>query len=223
MLSLSSERRVYDSQYQKYLQTCYGNNYSNLMNPILSQNTNQSNNILVIPPTQSNNNTTANNANQNYLNHNGYYQPNTYYQQQSLIPQQKQPIFNNTNFSNQLTYYPNFTNVTIPNIIPQQNNNYYQQLDYQNLILKQKQRQEQEQEQNFKLNILPKNEFKHSFNTKNDAMFGSIIWKKSEDELLKYLRETKRMAWKKVALQFPGRTVNACQCRLKRLQKRNKV
>lgn len=54
----------------------------------------------------------------------------------------------------------------------------------------------------------------------DDTVDGFIIWKKADDVLLNYLRMEEGLSWKSIATFFPGRTVSACQCRLKRLKKK---
>lgn len=58
-------------------------------------------------------------------------------------------------------------------------------------------------------------------NSLNDDEFDAFVtWRKKDDVLLKYLRIEEGLSWKSIAKFFPGRTVSACQCRLKRLNKR---
>lgn len=53
----------------------------------------------------------------------------------------------------------------------------------------------------------------------NQKCFGFINWSNEEDNKLINLRETQKFNWNEVSKRLPGRTINACQCRLKRLQK----
>lgn len=47
--------------------------------------------------------------------------------------------------------------------------------------------------------------------------FGSPTWTQKDDELLRHLKEAKKIGWRDISMYFPTRTINACQFRWRRL------